>query len=199
MNGQKQSLEIIVQNDNSDLTVPVTTKLVLVDVPSSHWARNVIDRLVTKGIIKGFQGGTFKPESLVTREQFVTMLVQAKNLEGFEVKTIFTDVPEGHWSARYVSAAVSSGILIPREYGGHFRGTNPISREESTVLLARALKLKGDSWGIVFKDKRSIKNRFLIGAAVKAQIINGFPDQTFRPKESLTRAQAAQLINKLIP
>ncbi|PPA84186.1 hypothetical protein C4A76_18295 [Brevibacillus laterosporus] len=122
MNGQKQSLEIIVQNDNSDLTVPVT-KLVLVDVPSSHWARNMIDRLVTKGIIKGFQGGTFKPESLVTREQFVTMLVQAKNLEGFEVKTIFTDVPEGHWSARYVSAAVSSGKLIPREYGGHFTDT----------------------------------------------------------------------------
>ncbi|XOS94528.1 S-layer homology domain-containing protein [Brevibacillus laterosporus] len=29
--------------------------------------------------------------------------------------------------------------------------------------------------------------------------MNGFPDQTFRPKDSLTRAQAAQLINKLIP
>lgn len=66
---------------------------------------------------------------------------------------------------------------LPRRFrgnGGHFRGT--ISREESAFLLVRALKLKGDSRGVAFKEIGSIKNRFLVGAAVKAQIINDFPD-----------------------
>ncbi|WP_373688806.1 S-layer homology domain-containing protein [Brevibacillus daliensis] len=74
-----------------------------------------------------------------------------------------------------------------------------MSREESAVLLARALNLQGDSKALTFKDKNTIKNVSLVGAAVKANIIKGFPENSFKPKASLTRAHAAQLIHPLLP
>ena len=51
------------------------------DVPANYWAKKHIDYLVSKGVVKGFPDGTFKPEAKVTREQFAKMIVVAKGLK----------------------------------------------------------------------------------------------------------------------
>ena len=40
-----------------------------------HWAEGYIDALAMEGVINGMPDGTFEPESYVTREQFLKMLL----------------------------------------------------------------------------------------------------------------------------
>ena len=47
------------------------------DVPDTHWAAKAIDELSEKGIIKGYEDGTFKPEQSVTRAEVAVMISRA--------------------------------------------------------------------------------------------------------------------------
>lgn len=44
------------------------------DVPETHWAYKAIEELAEKGIINGYEDGTFKPDETVTRAELATML-----------------------------------------------------------------------------------------------------------------------------
>jgi hypothetical protein len=165
----------------------------------NHWAKDPIERLVQHNIITGFPDGTFKPEQTVTREEFIKLLVQAKRYQLANGYSTFKDVPQGRWSEPYISAAIKNGIIDPKAYGSYFAPAQAISREEMAVYIARALNLAPDTNVLTFTDNNKIqqKNRGLVGAVVKAKIINGYPDRTFRPNGSLTRAEAAQVLNQV--
>jgi murein DD-endopeptidase MepM/ murein hydrolase activator NlpD len=47
------------------------------DVPDTHWAAKAIEELSEKGIIKGYEDGTFKPEQSVTRAEVAVMISRA--------------------------------------------------------------------------------------------------------------------------
>lgn len=160
-----------------------------------HWAKEAIERLANREILNGFPDGTFRPDLTVTREQFVTMLIQAKQIRVPKGKNLFRDVPSALWSAPFITAAVEEGIIIRSEYGTSFRPEQAITREEMAVMIARALDLKSDSGAISFRDKTQMNHVGLVGAVVKEGIILGYPDNSFRPKQSLTRAEAAIVID----
>ncbi|RXT06367.1 Ig-like domain-containing protein [Ammoniphilus sp. CFH 90114] len=163
----------------------------------NHWAKLAIENLANHGIINGFSDGTFKPDQTVTREQFVTMLIQAKNISLKKAENSFSDVTTDRWSSAYIATAIDQGIVVKSEYGTHFRPQQAISREEMAVMTARFLKLKAAPSAIQFKDQRKINNKGLVGAVVKEKIILGYPDQTFRPDQPLTRAAAAVVMNQI--
>ncbi|XEC95650.1 S-layer homology domain-containing protein [Paenibacillus tarimensis] len=164
-----------------------------------HWAHDAIDRLAELAVISGFPDGTFRPEERVTREQFVKMLVTAAGESPIRGKATFTDVPESRWSNPYIESAVSNNITPLSDYGARFRPSQTITRQETAVLSARALSLQPEWPEFAFKDNHLIDNRTgLVGAAVRYGIIVGFEDNTFRPSASLTRAQAAVIITRLL-
>ncbi|MFF0828799.1 S-layer homology domain-containing protein [Brevibacillus sp. NPDC003359] len=168
------------------------------DVPSSHWANVAIQNLTNRGIIKGFANGTFQPSNDVTREQFVTMLVQSKSFAVGGNYSPFADLPKDRWSTSYVVAAIEAGIVLPDEYGAYFAPEKPVTREEMAIMLARAEGLSPDTTSSPFIDAASISQIGLVQSTVKAGLIKGFPDNTFRPKGKLTRAEAAYVINLLV-
>ncbi|MGO4275484.1 S-layer homology domain-containing protein, partial [Paenibacillus sp. TAF58] len=51
------------------------------DVPSSHWASQVIKRMAAQGIVSGVSDAEFAPQNKVTRAEFVTMLARALGLK----------------------------------------------------------------------------------------------------------------------
>lgn len=160
-----------------------------------HWAQMPITELVNSGVINGFEDGTFRPMGDVTREQFVTMLVQAKGYDLVRGKASFSDVAETRWSNPYIETAMKVGVMAKGEYGSSFSPNQPISRQEMAIMAARSLALPLNEKALSFKDRAKVKrHEGLIGAAVQAGIVTGFPDGTFRPAERVTRAQAAVAI-----
>ena len=92
------------------------------DVDVNHWAEKSITTLVAEGVVKGMGNGKYEPESFITREQFLKMLLiissetagdrtyfEALSPLSYEVEIPFTDVDKDRWSARHIASAVERG------------------------------------------------------------------------------------------
>lgn len=109
-----------------------------------------------------------------------------------EVMT-FTDVPENHWAAEYISKATKMGVFKGYE-DGSFKPNNPLTRAQAASLLARALGLNSDEaapFGDIAKYDKTTQAE--IAGAFKAGIIKG-DNGNFKPGEKVTRAQLALMI-----
>lgn len=73
------------------------------DVPGSHWATGYVAYAVSLGIIEGYPDGTFRPESIVSYQEAVTMIVRAL---GYQDKYL-----SGSWPASHVNQAIALDIL----------------------------------------------------------------------------------------
>jgi hypothetical protein len=182
----------------SPAPTPPGSVVTFTDVPSTYWAYGAIESQVAEGIVSGFPDGTFRPEQPVTRAQFVKMLDLVLGLQAAGGQAPFADVPPSAWYAPYVAAAVQAGIvegLTPTAFGPD----EPVTREQLTVLLARALKLTRTAT-LHFTDDAMIDAWALPGvdAAVAAGYINGFPDGSFRPLATATRAQVAAMLARVL-
>jgi len=47
------------------------------DVPATHWAYEYVSSLTDKGVINGYEDGTFKPSNNITRAEFIKLMVSA--------------------------------------------------------------------------------------------------------------------------
>lgn len=112
---------------------------------ANHWANAVISDWESKGLIKGYEDGTFKPDNSVSRAEFVTMMnnVLKNDAEG---TVSFTDVKETDWFYQAVAAAVNAGYCNGYE-DGTFKPSATISRAEAAVMLANAMGLEQDAAG----------------------------------------------------
>ncbi|WP_171056387.1 PQQ-binding-like beta-propeller repeat protein [Paenibacillus sinopodophylli] len=166
-----------------------------------HWAREAVEKLVETEVVSGFPDGTYRPNAAVTREQFLTMLTKQLDTTLRETELSFSDVPKTRWSRAVIESAVADGWIDTAAYGGTFKPNDPVTREEMAVWTAKALKLTEKSDGLdKVSDRSSIKslNRGLVGAVIDAGIINGYEDGSFKPMATLTRAEAAILLSRLI-
>lgn len=170
----------------------------------THWARKSILGAVSLGLVKGFPDSTFRPENTVTRAEFVTMLVRAEDAEVYkDLPASFQDTLE-HWvhSGGFLETAVKWGFVKPEDYGDRrFEPDKPITREEIAVLLVRALDKEQDALNyssapLQFRDAAEISRaaRGHIFVAASKGLITGYEDQTFRPKNTATRAEAVTML-----
>lgn len=190
----------------SDLPAPVEPALPEVsfsDVNDSHWANEYVIKLAQYEVITGFEDGTFRPEDLVTKEQFVKMVVEAFGLQS-DVKTVsFGDVSNDHWAKDYIGIAVNKGIINGKSEAEFGIGEN-LSRQNAAVIIARVADLAGYTLasgnGTAFTDKAEIASYALDGVTrlSNAGIINGMGDGSFAPNGTLTRAQAAKILYMMI-
>ncbi|UKI38003.1 MAG: S-layer homology domain-containing protein [Clostridiales bacterium] len=75
------------------------------DINEAKWAREAIESLVAKNVIKGYEDGDFKPNANITREEFVKIVVGAFGVEVLESESVFDDVSNDSWAKDYISAA----------------------------------------------------------------------------------------------
>ncbi|MEI5889249.1 S-layer homology domain-containing protein [Bacillus luti] len=169
------------------------------DVPPSYWAYKDIKRLKEMKIVSGKGNGIFGPEDRLTREQFLSMIVLQQGYKVVKDQETFKDVPKSKWSNQYVETAIKEGIIEKKEYGDNFKPEQEIPREEMAIIIAKVLKLKEVDEEIKFEDKGEFtKNPKLIAALIHAKIISGYPDGTFKPKQTLTRAESTAVVSKVI-
>lgn len=108
---------------------------------SQHSKREAIEALAQRSIISGTPEGFFCPDESMTRAEFATIVVKALGLEP-KVDSVFRDVPADQWLAPFVGTAYRYGIV-----GGvgdqNFNPYGTITRQEASIMVARAAKLCG--------------------------------------------------------
>ena len=174
------------------------------DTVSVEWAYDAIEYLYEKEIVSGKTKDTFCPNDSVKREEFVKLLVEAFDYSYTNNSLAFTDVKKGEWYENYVKAAYQNGIVKGKNVDCFGVGEN-ITRQDIAVMIMNVINKNGITLADVnekadFSDSNRIAD-YAKEAVIKLQkagIINGLEDNTFRPDESATRAQAAVMIYRTI-
>ena len=109
------------------------------DIPDGSWYEEAVGTLASIGFITGYPDGSFRPNTYITRAEFVTMTVRfAKELPIVMKPLPFADVPDNHWALINIDAAVQYGWVIG--YGdGRFAPEDFINRAEVVTLVNRML------------------------------------------------------------
>lgn len=186
-------------------TFTAAPALAYTDISPGHWAEKEISLLTGQKVIGGYHDGTFRGEREVTRAEFCKMITAAlrQESETYYLKrasSSFKDVSYNHWAKGHIEIAYEKGI-VKGDGVGYFHPEDSIRRDEAAAMLVRALKYTGEPQGeLDFKDKDKIPQwaRDSVAAAVEEGLIKGFPDETFRPGESTTRAETAVLVERVL-
>lgn len=178
------------------------------DVPANHWAKNSIDYAVSKGYFKGYNG-SFRPNAEVNRAEFAALLARVSiNLS--EQKDSFKDL-KGHWSENEVTKAIGKGFISTSDYPAGFKPSTPITRMEMSKWIASGLSIKDADFKQAMEDTRDTLlpvAEYFKGGITKSDypsisivlgtgLLAGYPDGTFGPGKTTTRAEAAVIIQRL--
>lgn len=166
-----------------------------------HWSKKAITNLAQKGVISGYPDGTLRPDEIITRGQFASMLAKSLGvgITSAEEPRPFNDIYH-HWSERSIKSLVESGIIAKADYDGSFKPDKPITRIEIIRMMVRANGKSNEANRIIgktgFKDDADISSadKGYVIITKQNNIIAGYPDNTLRPKGEATRAEAFQLI-----
>lgn len=192
---------------NKLLPLALTAAMIVPSVPAmaapsdiaGHWAESVITQWQNKGLIQGYEDGTFKPGNTITRAEFVTLMNNAKGFWS-EGSINFSDVKNGSWFYSAVARAVAAGYV--KGYSdGSFKPNNTITRAEAAVMIANTAKLSANEAGAYrFTDIGSIPAwaRGSVGAVVAAGYMTGYPDGSFDANASISRAEAVSSLNRML-
>ena len=159
-----------------------------VDVPATHTHRAAIERLAQRRVVNGCTATTFCPGAGVTRAQLATILAGALELP--PAANRFADGSGAH--AAGIGALTAAGITRGCETD-RFCPNDEVTREQLASMLQRALDLPESP--APFDDVQGSVHRGAIGAVHLAGIAKGYPDDTFRPGEVVTRGQVATLVD----
>lgn len=152
---------------------------------------------ITEPYFEGMGNGRFCPENTLTRAEAAVMLARLTNYSDFTVYPSCgaADVASSSWYTNSVNAFYDAGI----ETAPYFRPHAPISRAELAVWLYRLSGSPAVTVGtMAFPDVPSYGETH--DAVAYGQMhgwINGYADGTFKPDVSITRAEAAKLINRV--
>lgn len=114
-----------------------TADLTFSDLENGAWYIPAVTAMTETGIIKGYEDGTFRPNTHITRAEFTAMLMRTNNVQKF-TELPFSDVSADLWSADYIYSAYKAGYINGYE-DGTFRPNSPITRAEAVKIINEVL------------------------------------------------------------
>jgi len=167
---------------------------------AGNWAEKQMMEWIGKGLIQGFQDGTIRPNALISRIEFITLVNRLFAYKGTD-NIFFKDVPNSAWFAPEVRAAAQAGF-VQGYPDGSFQPSKSLLRVEAAVMLSKLVPLmvREDEIPLQqFRDQDSVPSygRAPLGALLDSGYVQGFTDQTIRPSKPLTRAEAVVLLDRI--
>lgn len=147
----------------------------------------------------GYTGGTFGPERNMTRAEVTTMFARLLTEQIEADKTYsntFTDVPKGYWAANYIGYMQQFGIITGYS-DGSFRPDAPVTRAEFAAIASRFEKLTEGSKSFIDVPDTYWAARYINFAATRGWV-TGYSDGTFKPENTITRAEVAAVTCRLL-
>lgn len=172
------------------------------DISGVEWAKEAIEFLAKNGVLSGVGNDCFAPDDFVTREQLAKIIVLTFNLYDENAEVDFADVDKNSWSYKFIASAEKAGMMNGVG-NGRFEAAQPVTREDIATVLYRAATKAGAAFENEKSDFADVENvqsyaKEAVCFMAGSKIINGFPDNTFKPQERTTRAQAAKLIYSVL-
>jgi hypothetical protein len=190
----------VLKNVTDDLSKEVTIKIKLypnVLGEDEHAAIFYYDEVKKEWIDIG---GVIENDYMVVETTHFTKfaLFAVDNAVEAPSELMLTDI-QSHWAEEAIRQAIAAGIV--KGYEDHtFRPQQKVTRAEFAVMLARALDLKDDDSSLSYKDSKQIPAwaRTSIVTATRLGIVKGYEDGTFRPFQSISRAEMAAMIIRVL-
>lgn len=174
------------------------------DVDRSSWAFKYISKAAALGLTEGDGIGNFNPDSPVSQQEAVIMIIRFLGVEDASPLPASLSLEVDDWAKNWVLIALEKGILVRSEESitGTDWGNQPASREWLTRLVVRAMGKASQAEALAntpapFVDSGEISGwaAGYVNAAAQFNMISGFPDNTFKPKQPITRAQLAVVLS----
>ena len=178
-----------------------------------NWARDAIQAMSQAGYLSGYSDNTFKPSAQITREQAAAIYgkVLQHNLNEQELADIVTkesatsyaDIEADRWSNSAIKLVSAAGVMQGTSKTA-FTPSKTMNREEfvaSAASLAKKLNITTPvkTEKIRFKDEDSISLDYVADINYMAErgIVASGTTENFNPKQPVTRAQAATILNRM--
>ncbi|WP_236291997.1 S-layer homology domain-containing protein [Paenibacillus allorhizoplanae] len=195
--------EVTIKRQGNSIYTVVQASKTFDDV-KGHWAKNEIELLASKLVIKGTSDTTFGPNNHITRAEFAALLVRSLGLKE-EASTRFKDVPANSWFAGTAGASAKAGLIEGFE-DNTFRPNERITREQMAVMITRAMTFAGKSATVdlkqldKFTDSMGLSSwsKDAVARAVSAGIVNGVTETEFVPAAPATRAESAVMLKRFL-
>lgn len=182
----------------STISANANSKLNDVD---GHWANKEIQDFVSKGYLKGYPDGTFKPDNSITRAEFVRI---ANNYFGFKNKgnENFSDVNSSDWFYNDICIAKEEGYIDGYD-DGTFKPDKNITREEAAKIIVSIQgkvdvnidKINNFTDGYMVSDWA----KKYVEGAIETGYIKGDDKGKINPISSVTRAESVSMISRVSP
>ena len=178
------------------------------DVPDTHWAREQIAYLSDE--IAGYPDCTFRPESTVTRAEFVTLL--ARTVFPEELKN---ETGDTWWKAAYrvceannlLSGSAGYNDAMPRGEIARLLGTfcngwggvnERADAASQYVINWKEQRMESTEWQPLFADTKVYETfNSSLRTCTNQGLLTGYPDGSFKPAKGVTRAEAAAILARL--
>lgn len=174
------------------VVVVMGTTFVSAAETTSHWSQEYITWAYGKGLTYSESNAGYRPEDSVTNAEFYKMV---NRLAGYTEKApiSYRDVYYNNWYYDDVAIAVKAGYLRDSK-----EALNPnafITRDEAARIIAYVYGLSPQFSSVnMFSDGGLISNKGEVGALVAKAVINGYPDGTFKPQNSIKRGEVAKIL-----
>lgn len=166
-----------------------------------HWGQEVLVRWIDKDIIKGFPDGTIKPDEIISKAEFITFI---NRIYGYyiEAKSNYIDISENDWFASEASKAKENGYM-DWHIDSKLNPRAKITRQEVCAIVSHIMQLESpkDSTNLeYFTDYDRIPqwSKEYVTEALANGYINGYPDKTLRVENSISRAEAVTILDRIV-
>jgi len=198
-------LATLVNAENRNLSgVPlVNTSPTFSDVPYDHWAYVYIQGIYNAGLTSGYLDGSYRPENPVTRAEMAIFIQKGIGGSTFtppapDGSHPFSDIT-GHWAEAWIEELYDTGMT-----GGYPDGTyrpeHHVTRAQIAIFFLKAKH--GNTYtpppasGGSFPDVSGHWAEAWIEQLIAEGITSGYPDGTFKPDITVTRAEMAVFLVK---
>ena len=149
--------------------------------------------------LSGYANGTFEPDRNMTRAEVTTMfarLLTEKMAADQTYSNTFSDVAKSHWAANYIGYMQQFGIITGYA-DGSFRPDASVTRAEFAAIASRFERLTEGTKSFSDVPGSHWAAKYINFAATRGWV-NGYADGTFRPNNSITRAEVAAVTCRLL-
>lgn len=180
---------------NDFLVPPASDDKPLFSDIKGHFSQDAVEKLHKLGILSGYPDGSFLPDQYVSRAEFSKMVVMAFDIGG-STDNVFTDVSADDWFYSYVNILADNEILLG--FNNLCMPEVLIKRQDAAIILARVLGLD-ELTELAFEDWEDIDvyARGAVAVLAAVEIIRG-DGSNFHPQKSITRGEAAVMINNCL-
>ncbi|WP_404404976.1 phosphodiester glycosidase family protein [Jeotgalibacillus malaysiensis] len=168
------------------------------DIPNDYWARDQISYLTDRSLINGYQDGTFKPVTTLSRAHAAVLLTRMMNLPTDNITDPgFTDINKNHMYYKEIAAAANAGIISGKADGSFDAGAS-LSRAQMAVILTRAYGFDGMYSPEIKDAPQSFWAHKEIHALAEAGITVPYEGNYYRPNESVNRSQFSTFMYRIL-